>query len=154
QVLLEIALVLAHHDPTYEDLATKFFEHFSLIASALNAKGLWDEGEGFYYDVLRLPDGSHVPLKARSIAGLLPIAAASTIAPETLERLPDFTMRLKWFTEHRRESAGVVQHLPSPDHEGWRMCSIVSDERLRRLLGAMLDPDEFLSDYGLRSLSK
>jgi mannosylglycerate hydrolase MGH1-like protein len=154
QNLLEIALVLAHHDPTYEDLATKFFEHFALIATALNDKGLWNEEQGFYYDVLRLPDGRQIPLEARSIAGLLPLAAVTTLGPETLARLPDFTVRLRWFTEHKREAAGVVQHLPSPDHEGWRMCSIVSDERLRRLLGAMLDPAEFLSDHGLRALSK
>jgi len=154
QNLLEIALVLAGHDPTYEDLATKFFEHFALIASALNDKGLWDEEEGFYYDVLRLPDGRHIPLKARSIGGLLPLAAVTTLAPGALARLPDFAVRLKWFTEHKREAAGVVQHMPSRDHEGWRMCSIVSDDRLRRLLSAMLDPAEFLSDHGLRALSK
>jgi Mannosylglycerate hydrolase MGH1-like glycoside hydrolase domain len=154
QDLLEIALVLAHHDPTYEDLATKFFEHFALIASALNDKGLWNEEQGFYYDVLRLPDGSQVPLEARSIAGLLPLAAATTLGPGTLARLPDFTVRLRWFTEHKSEAEGVVQHLASPDHEGWRMCSIVDDTRLRRLLAAMLDPDEFLSEHGLRALSK
>jgi hypothetical protein len=154
QNLLEIALVLAHHDSSYEDLATKFFEHFALIATALNDKGLWDEQDGFYYDVLRLPSGTEVPLKARSIAGLLPLAAVTTIGPETLSRLPDFTVRLRWFTEHKREAQGVVQHDPSPDHEGWRMCSIVTQERLRRLLSAMLDPEEFLSDHGLRALSK
>jgi len=154
QDLLEIALVLAHHDPTYEDLATKFFEHFALIASALNEKGLWNEEQGFYYDVLRLPDGSQVPFEARSIAGLLPLAAATTLGPETLARLTDFTVRLRWFTEHKSEAEGVVQHLASPDHEGWRMCSIVDDTRLRRLLAAMLDPNEFLSDHGLRALSK
>ncbi|HST24511.1 MAG TPA: hypothetical protein VLJ76_00820 [Gaiellaceae bacterium] len=154
QNLLEIAVVLAHHDPTYEDLATKFFEHFALIASALNDKGLWDEEDGFYYDVLRLSDGRQVPLKARSIVGLMPLAAVTTLGPETLARLPDFTTRLRWFVEHKREADGVVQHHDSPDHEGWRMCSIVSDERLRRLLAVMLDPDEFLSDHGLRALSK
>jgi hypothetical protein len=154
QNLLEIALVLAHEDPTYEDLATKFFEHFALIASALNDKGLWNEEQGFYYDVLRLPDGRQVPLEARSIAGLLPLAAVTTLGPETLARMPDFAVRMRWFMEHKHEAEGVVQHLASPDHEGWRMCSIVSDERLRRLLGAMLDPDEFLSDHGLRALSK
>jgi hypothetical protein len=154
QSLLEIALVLAHHDPTYEDLATKFFEHFALIASALNDKGLWNEEDGFYYDVLRLADGSVLPLRARSIVGLMPVAAVTTLGPETLARLPDFTARLRWFIEHKREAEGVVQHLGSHEHEGWRMCSIVSEERLRRLLAAMLDPAEFLSDHGLRALSK
>ena len=154
QNLLEIALVLAHHDPTYEDLATKFFEHFALIASALNAKGLWNEEDGFYYDVLRLADGREVPLKARSIVGLMPLAAVSTLGPETLARLPDFTKRMRWFTENKQEAEGVVQHVSLPAHEGWRMCSIVSEDRLRRLLVPMLDPGEFLSDHGLRALSK
>jgi hypothetical protein len=154
QNLLEIALVLAHHDPTYEDLATKFFEHFALIATALNDKGLWNDEDGFYYDVLRLADGRQVPLRARSIVGLMPLAAVTTLGPETLSRLPDFTVRLRWFIEHKREAEGVVQHLESPEHEGWRLLSIVSAERLRRLLTAMLDPDEFLSDHGLRALSK
>jgi hypothetical protein len=154
QNLLDIALRLAHRDPTYEDLATKFFEHFALIATALNDQGLWSERDGFYYDVLRLPDGTCVQLEARSIVGLLPLAAVSTLGPETLERLPDFTRRVKWFTEHRPESEGVIQHLESPEHDGWRILSIVDEERLRRLLAAMLDPDEFLSDHGLRALSK
>jgi len=146
--------VLAHHDATYEDLATKFFEHFALIARALNDQGLWSGRDGFYYDVLRLPSGERVQLEARSIVGLLPLAAVSTLGPETLERLPDFTRRVKWFTEHRPEAEGVIQHMSSPDDEGWRMLSTVSEEQLRRLLAAMLDPDEFLSDYGLRALSK
>jgi hypothetical protein len=154
QNLLEIALVLARHDPTYEDLATKFFEHFALIGSALNDKGLWDEQDGFYYDVLRLPDGTRIPLKARSVVGLLPLAAVTTLGPGALERLPDFAARLKWFTQNRREAEGVVQHMSSDEHEGWRMLSIVDDERLRRLLAPMLDPTEFLSDHGLRALSK
>src|SRR5205807_6325353 len=154
QDLLEIALLLARRDPTYEDLATKFFEHFALIASALNDKGLWDEEDGFYYDVLRLEDGRQIPLKARSIVGLMPLAAVTTLGPGALERLPDFAVRLKWFTRYRPEALGVIQHTASEEHEGWRICSIVDDDRLRRLLGAMLDPDEFLSDHGLRALSK
>jgi hypothetical protein len=154
QNLLEIALELARHDPTYEDLATKFFEHFALIGSALNDKGLWDEEDGFYYDVLRLPDGRQIPLKARSIVGLLPLAAVTTLGPGALERLPDFAERLKWFTQHRREGQGVVQHMESDEHDGWRMLSIVDEDRLRRLLAPMLDSAEFLSDHGLRALSK
>ena len=152
--LLEIALTLAEHDQTYEDLATKFFEHFALIASALNDEGLWNEEDGFYYDVLRLPDGREITLKARSIVGLLPLAAVSTIGPQTLGRMPDFAVRMRWFIDHKREGVGVVQHLTSAEHDGWRMCSIVSEERLRRLLSVMLDPAEFFSDHGLRALSK
>jgi hypothetical protein len=154
QNLLELALLLAEHDQTYEDLATKFYEHFALIASALNAKGLWDEEDGFYYDVLHLGDGASVPLKARSVVGLLPLAAVTTLGPATMSRLPDFMARVEWFTKNRPEGKGVIQHLESEDHAGWRMLSIVDEDRLRRLLAAMLDPNEFLSDHGLRALSK
>jgi Glycosyl hydrolase family 63 C-terminal domain len=143
QNLLELALLLAHHDPTYEDLATKFFEHFALIASALNDKGLWNEEDGFYYDVLHV-DGGVVPLRARSVVGLLPLAAVTTLGPETMARLPDFMARAEWFTANTE----------SPAHAGWRMLSIVDEERLRRLLAAMLDQAEFLSDHGIRALSR
>jgi len=154
QNLLELALLLADHDETYQDMATKFFEHFALIASALNDLGLWNEQDGFYYDLLSLGDGSQIPLKARTVVGLLPIAAVTTLGPATLARLPDFAQRVEWFTAHRAEARGVVQHVDSPVHHGWRLLSIVDEERLRRLLGPMLDPNEFLSDHGLRALSK
>ncbi len=153
QNLLEVALLLAHHDDTYEDLATKFFEHFALIGSALNDKGLWNEEDGFYYDVLRL-EGASIPLRARSIVGLLPLAAVTTIGPETMDRLPEFMTRVQWFTENRTEGREVIQHMQSPVHEGWRMLSIVDHDQLRRILAAMLDPNEFLSDHGLRALSR
>jgi hypothetical protein len=154
QDMLEIALVLTEHDRTYEDMATKFFEHFALIASALNDKGLWDEGDGFYYDLLHTGDGRTVPLKARSVVGLLPLAAVTTIGPETMARLPDFMRRVDWFTHNRPEGREAVEHMQSPDHAGWRLLSIVHEEELRRLLAVMLDPDEFLSDHGLRALSR
>jgi hypothetical protein len=154
QNLLELALLLAEHDQTYEDLATKFYEHFALIASALNEKGLWDEQDGFYYDVLHLGNGAVVPLKARSVVGLMPLAAVTTLGPATMARLPEFMARIEWFTKNRPEGRGVVQHMHSEEHAGWRMLSILDEERLRRLLAAMLDPDEFLSDHGLRALSK
>ncbi len=153
QNLLQLALLLADHDDTYEDLATKFFEHFALIGAALNDKGLWDEQDGFYYDVLRV-DGASIPLRARSIVGLLPLAAVTTIGPQTMDRLPEFMSRLQWFIENRAEGREVVQHASSTVHEGWRMLSIVDRDRLRRILTAMLDPDEFLSDHGLRALSR
>ncbi len=154
QNLLELALELAAHDATYEDLATKFFEHFALIASALNDRGLWNEADGFYYDTLRLQGGEEVPLRARSIVGLLPLAAVTTIGPATMARLPDFHTRADWFMANRPEARGVVQHTGSDEHAGWRMLSIVDEARLRRLLAAMLDPAEFLSDHGLRALSR
>jgi Glycosyl hydrolase family 63 C-terminal domain len=154
QNLLELALVLAEHDPTYEDLATKFYEHFALIGAALNDKGLWNEEDGFYYDVLHLGDGSAFPLRARSMVGLLPLAAVTTLGPATMARLPGFMERVEWFTQNRSEGREVVQHMASEEHAGWRMLSIVDEGRLRRILGAMLDPAEFLSDHGLRALSK
>jgi hypothetical protein len=153
QNMLELALILAEHDPTYEDLATKFYEHSAFIAAAMNANGLWDERDGFYYDVLRC-DGSAIPLRARSVVGLLPLSAVTTLGPETMARLPDFMARVDWFTHNRREGPQVVQHMESPEHAGWRMMSIVDEPRLRRMLAAMLDPEEFLSDHGLRALSR
>jgi hypothetical protein len=153
QNLLELALLLARHDPTYEDLATKFFEHFALIANALNEKGLWHEEDGFYYDQLRC-DGNVVPLRARSVVGLLPLAAVTTLGPETMARLPDFMARVGWFTANRPEARAVVQHMEADNSAGWRMLSIVDDQRLRRMLAPMLDPAEFLSEHGLRALSK
>jgi hypothetical protein len=154
QNLLELALRLAEHDRTYEDLATKFFEHFALIASALNDLGLWNEEDGFYYDVLKLRDGVTVPLRARSVVGLLPLAAVTTLGPQTMARLPDFMQRVEWFTKNRREGREVVQHMGSQEHAGWRMLSIVDEERLRRLLSLMLNESEFLSPHGLRALSR
>ena len=154
QNLLELTIVLAEHDPTYEDLAVKFFEHFALIASALNEKGLWDEQDGFYYDLLRLGDGQVVPLKARSVVGLLPLVAVTTLGPQTMGRLPDFMRRVAWFTANRPEGRKVVQHIESDEHAGWRMLSIVDTDRLRRLLASMLDEAEFLSPHGVRGLSR
>ena len=117
QNLLELALQLATRDRAYGDLATKFFEHFALIANALNDLGLWDEQDGFYYDVLHT-DAGVVPLKARSVVGLLPLAAVTTLGPDTLDRLPDFMGRLEWFTRNRPEARSVVQHMASAEHAG------------------------------------
>jgi hypothetical protein len=154
QNMLELALVLAEHDRTYEDMAIKFFEHFVLIASALNDKGLWDEEDGFYYDVLRLPNGSSMPLRAHSMVGLIPLFAVTTLGPQTLGRLPEFTRLSEWFIHNKPQAMEVVQHIHHESHEGWRMLSIVNPDRLRRILARMLDPEEFLSDYGIRALSR
>ncbi len=154
QNMLELALVLAEHDPAYQDLATKFFEHFALIASALNEQGLWDEDDGFYYDVLRQSNGHATPLKARSAVGILPLVAVTTIGPETMKRLPEFMRRVAWFTANRPEGDAVIQHMESPEHAGWRMLSIVDLDRLRRLLSRLLDESEFLSPHGIRALSR
>ena len=154
QNLLEVALALAEHDKTYEDMATKFFEHFALIASAMNAKGLWNEEDGFYYDVFHFADGSQEPFRAHSLVGLVPLFAVSTLGPETMARLPEFAARTKWFVDHRPDVNAVIQHIHDPGHEGWRMLSIVSPDRLRRILSRVLDPAEFLSDHGVRALSR
>ncbi|MGZ4318786.1 MAG: MGH1-like glycoside hydrolase domain-containing protein [Gaiellaceae bacterium] len=154
QNLLQLALTLARHDPTYEDIATKFFEHFALIASALNDKGLWDDEDGFYYDLLHLGDGRHLPLRARSVVGLLPLTAVTRLRQATLDLLPDFAVRVEWFTRNRPEARGVIQQVAAADGEQARMLAIVDEQRLRRILAAMLDPAEFLSDHGIRSLSK
>ena len=148
QNLLELALLLAEHDPTYEDLATKFFEHFALIASALNEKGLWDEEDGFYYDVLHDRHGSVVPLRARSIVGLLPLAAVTTLGPETMARLPDFMARLD--VVHGQPARGArasSQHMDVAPTTPAGGCSRSSARSAcAGCSRAMLDPDEFLSD--------
>src|SRR5262249_50488271 len=122
-------------------------------ATALNEKGLWHEEEGLYFDQLHV-DGKVFPFRARSVVGLLPLAAVTTLGPGTMALLTDFMTRVHWFTEHRPEAVAVVKHLEHEEHAGWRMLSIVDGPRLRRMLATMLDPDEFLSDHGLRALSK
>jgi hypothetical protein len=152
--LLEIALVLAEHDRSYQDLATKFFEHFAYIADAMREMGLWDDADGFFYDVLRFPDGGHVPLRVRSVVGLLPLCATTTLGQGTLDRLPDFAARFAWFLENKPRYRGVVGETHVRDgHEG-RLLSIVDADRLVRVLTTMLDEDEFLSPHGLRALSR
>jgi len=151
--MLELALVLAMHDDTYEDVATKFFEHFVHIASAMNERGLWDEEDGFYHDVLHRDDGTAVSVRARSVVGLIPLCATTTLGDATLARLPGFAERLRWFTMNEPEAAHAVS-VTTVGPRNWRLLSIVSPDRLRRLLTAMLDEQEFLSPFGLRALSR
>jgi len=151
--LLDIALVLAEHDHTYEDLAVKFLEHFALIANAMNASGLWDDEEGFYYDLLRLSSGESQRVKVRSMVGLIPLFANTVIPLDKVQGLPDFEERTRWFLRHRpdyRAQFGAVER----EGEALGLLSVVTPERLPKLLRPVLDPDEFLSDHGLRSLSK
>jgi hypothetical protein len=164
--LLTIALELAGHDPVYEDVATKFLEHFLYIAGALNNIGgasgeddeggvaLWDDEDEFFYDVLRLPDGTSFPLKVRSLVGLLPLLAVETVEPDLLERLPAFRARLEWFLENRPGLASLVSRWYEPGAGERRLLALVRGHRMKRLLKRALDPDEFLSDFGIRSLSK
>ncbi|ASW55831.1 glucosidase [Plantactinospora sp. KBS50] len=153
--LLDMALVLAVHDPVYSDLATKFFEHFALIAAAAYEQGLWDDAEGFFHDVLRLPDGSRVPLRVRSVVGLLPLTATTRLTSGTLRRLPDVAARLRWSLANRPEYAHVVgERRLGPDGRQQRLLAMVGPDQMIRLLARMLDEDEFLSPYGLRTLSR
>ncbi|MFI7523268.1 MGH1-like glycoside hydrolase domain-containing protein [Micromonospora globbae] len=153
--LLDIAIVLAEHDRTWVDTATKFFEHFAYIAAAAYEQGLWDDEDAFFYDVLRLPDGTKVPLKVRSVVGLLPLAAVTRLTARTLHHLPELGARLRWFLTNRPEYAGVIgARRLGPDGRQQRLLSMVGPEQMVRLLARMLDTDEFLSEYGLRTLSR
>jgi hypothetical protein len=152
--LLEMALELAREDPAYEDMASKFFEHFVAIADAMNGfggTGLWYPEDGFYYDQL-LMGGRSIPLRVRSMVGLLPLLACTVLEEETLERLPGFTKRMRWFLENRPDLAKHVA-LAEAGH-GQRLLALPSRERLERTLRYMLDEHEFLSPHGLRSLSQ
>ncbi len=157
--MLAIALELARENAVYEDVATKFFEHFMYIAGALNDIGagsiaLWNEEDEFFYDVLHVPDGQSTPLRVRSLVGLIPLLAVQTIEPELLDMLPDFKRRIEWFLEHRPELASLVSHWDAPGEGERRLLALVRGHRMKRLLHRMLDPAEFLSDHGVRSLSK
>jgi hypothetical protein len=152
--LLEMALALAQHDRSYEDAATKFLEHFAYIADALDSKGLWDEGDGFFYDVLALDDGQWTPLRVRSMVGLLPLAATTTLSQATMARLPEFTAHFLWFLKHKTQYQRVVGETHERDGVPGRLLAIVHSEHLVRILGKMLDEAEFLSPHGLRALSR
>ena len=157
--MLRIALELAIDNPVYEDIATKFFEHFLYIAEALNdtggtGKGLWDEEDGFYYDALHLPSGKEIPLKVRSLVGLAPLFAVETLEPELLEQLPNFKRRMDWFLENKPHLADLVSHWHEPGHGDRRLLSLLRGHRMKCLLKRMLDESEFLSDYGIRAISK
>ncbi len=152
--LLEIAVTLAMHDHAYEDVATKFYEHFTYIATAMNDQGLWDEEDGFYYDVLRDAGGTSLPLRCRSMVGLIPITAAMVLEDDVRLRLPDFDFRMSWFERNRPEFADVIAHTHVAGRESRRLMSIVGPERLKRILTALLDEGEFLSPHGVRSLSR
>jgi hypothetical protein len=149
--MLEIALELALHDRTYADIATKFFEHFCYIAAALQDSGLWDEQDGFFYDVLRLPTGAGVPLRVRSMVGLLPLCGVLQLTAEHLRAVPDFVARLEWFTANRPHLCRSVH--PAADGEQGYLLSVISTDQLGRVLGRVLDESEFLSEHGLRALS-
>ena len=157
--LLAIALELSKEDRAYEDVASKFWEHFIYIAHAMshrgqNGMGLWNEEDGFFYDVLRTPDGNHFPMKIRSMVGLIPLFAVETLEPELLDQLPGFKRRLEWFIENRPDLTGNVACMRTPGMSERRLLSIATQDQLRQILKYMLDEREFLSPYGIRALSQ
>jgi hypothetical protein len=157
--LMRIALELALKDRVYEDIAAKFFEHFLYIAEAMtniggNGIGLWDEADEFYYDVLHLPDGERIPLRLRSMVGLIPLFAVEVLDASVFAQLPEFSERAHWFLEHRPKLARLVSRWRDPNAGELHLLSLLRGHRMKRLLSRMLDETEFLSDYGVRSLSK
>lgn len=156
--MLAIAMELAQTDKAYEDVASKFFEHFVYISDAMNNLGntqteLWNEHDGFYYDVLHM-NGHQFPIKLRSMVGLIPLFAVETIEDDLLKKLPDFNRRTEWLLENRKDLVEDIACMNQPGRDGRHLLALVNKERLRRVLETMLDEEEFLSDYGIRSLSR
>ncbi|EKQ66931.1 Mannosyl oligosaccharide glucosidase [Leptolyngbyaceae cyanobacterium JSC-12] len=157
--MLAIALELAKTNPVYEDIATKFFEHYLYIASAMNHIGemdasLWNDTDGFYYDVLHLPDDHQIELKVRSMVGLIPLFAVEILESETLKQLPNFKKRLEWFIRNRPDLRQNVACMETPGTGARRLLAIVSKEKLGRILQKMLDESEFFGEYGIRAVSR
>ncbi|HEV3136633.1 MAG TPA: glucosidase, partial [Pirellulales bacterium] len=157
--LMRIALQLAVHNPVYEDIATKFFEHFLYIAEAMTnvgaeGAGLWDEDDQFFHDRLIMPDGRMITLKIRSMVGLIPLFAVETLEPELLAKLNGFNRRLKWILKHRPELAALVSRWVEPGRGERRLLSLLRGSRMKKLLKRMLNETEFLSDFGVRSMSR
>jgi hypothetical protein len=157
--LMRIALELALHNKVYEDIATKFYEHFLNISAAINgvgedALGLWDEEDEFYYDALHLPNGNNCLMKLRSMVGLIPLFAVEVLDQEVFDRLPDFSGRLRWFLNHRPDLATLVSRWQEQGMGERHLLSLLRGHRMKCLLHRLLDETEFLSDYGVRALSK
>ncbi len=160
--LLEIALELARENQSYEDVANKFFEHFLLIAQAANfgdeggrgMSGLWDEDDGFFYDCVSAPDGTRTPLKVRSMVGLIPLFAGTTLDADVFDRFPQFNKRVQWFLSNRPELGEAVASIHDKGSGQRRLLSLLDRRRLVRVLTRMLDEEEFLSPYGVRALSR
>jgi hypothetical protein len=150
---------LARHNRAYEDIASKFFEHFLHIAEAMTNMGgegigLWSAEDEFYYDVLNLPNGESVPLKVDSMVGLIPLFAVETLDHELLDELPGFAGRLEWFLNYRPDLAKLVSHWREPGLGDRHLLSLLRGHRMKCLLRRMLDETHFLSDYGVRALSR
>jgi hypothetical protein len=159
QCMFGIAVELANHDPVYDDMVLKFAEHFVFISAAMdrigdNADEMWDEEDGFFYDVLRLPDGSAQRLKVRSLVGLLPLCASTLVPPDLTRRNEVLLARFQRRLEAMPELLSTIHDMRAPGIHGRRMLAIVNEDKLRRILSRMLDEDEFLSPHGLRSVSR
>ena len=157
--MLRIAIELAKTNSVYEDIASKFYLHFLYISKAINYEdeftpSLWDEEDGFYYDILMLPQGGSQHLKVKSLVGLMPLLAVTTVEMEDLQRMKHFCKRLSWFEDHRPELCAKLASIKTPGVNGRRLVSIVNPERLRKILQVVLDEKEFLSAYGIRSIAK
>ncbi|MCU1234858.1 MAG: hypothetical protein JWP63_2825 [Candidatus Solibacter sp.] len=157
--LLRIALELAREDSAYEDVASKFWEHFLYIAKAINhlgedGVGMWDEEDGFFYDALHMPDGAHTTLKIRSFVGLIPLFAVETLEPRLTDQFPGFKRRMQWFIENRPDLTYNVASMTVPGKGERRLLSMVNPDQLRRILKHTLDENEFLSPHGIRGLSR
>jgi hypothetical protein len=159
QNMLELALELATHDPTYEDLALRFVEHFFAIAAAMDPMGehpdeLWDEEDGFFYDVLRFPDGSASRIKVRSMVGLLPLCAVTVISADTIARFPALAQRVRGYLDRNHDLLSNIADPLVPGVHGRRLLSVLDETKLRRVLARMLDEDRFFGPHGIRSLSR
>ena len=155
--MLRIALELAENDPVYEDISSKFFEHFLYIAHAMNQVGngaLWDEEQGFFFDVVKLPGGQSLPVEVRSVVGLIPLFAVDTLNPRYLEKVPGFRKRMQWFIQNRPDLCGNLASMTAKGQQHRLLLSLLPEDRLRRVLGLLLDENEFLSPHGIRSLSR
>jgi hypothetical protein len=157
--MMRIALELSQTNPVYQDLASKFFEHFLYIAEAMTNVGntaldLWDDEDEFYYDALNTPDGGHELLKVRTMVGLIPLFAVEVLDEDLLAGAPLFLERMNWLMTHRPHLASLVSHWQEPGKGASRLLSLLRGHRMKRLLARMLDEKEFLSDYGVRSLSR
>lgn len=157
--MLRIACEIAIENPVYQDMASKFFEHYLHIAGAMQAIGgdklnLWDEDDQFYYDMLHKPNGDAELLKVRSMVGLIPLFAVEVLTPELLEKLPEFKRRVEWVLNNRPDLASLVSSWDNPGSGETRLLAILRGHRMKMIMKRMFDETEFLSDYGIRSLSK
>jgi hypothetical protein len=158
QWMLQIAIELGREEDTYADIALKFVTHFAWIAVALNPPGadtpLWDEQDGFFYDVMRMPDGTTIPLRVRSLVGLLPMCAATVFEPDVIDQQAGLLERALQFAAHFGDSVPALAHMPGPNPEGHRLLALVDERQLRQILTVMLDEEEFLGPHGIRAISR